>query len=400
MSISRVSNASIFNQALATMMGKQSAVARTQLELSSGTRIASAQDDPLGAALSLAMERGLAEISRWDENSIQVQNRLQREETVLAQVGDRLHRLRELAVQANNGVHDAQTLRGLVYEMQQIREGMVQLANSTDGTGRYLFGGAADATPPFMETAAGVAYNGDQTLRRVEIGAELTVADTDPGSEVFMRIRTGNGVFAAAQAPGNSGSGRLESTAFTDTAAWDNGSYRIEFLAGDYTVYDASNTAIATGPFVENQAIEFSGIQVTLSGAPADGDRFTIGPAPNQDIFATIDQLIAAVQLPQSNPTEHATRQNQFYASIENLAQAGDWMIDRRASIGARLHTIDRVGEQHLADDENLRKTLSAVRDTDYAEAISRLSFQLQQLEAAQQSFAKVQDLSLFNFLR
>jgi len=47
----------------------------------------------------------------------------------------------------------------------------------------------------------------------------------------------------------------------------------------------------------------------------------------------------------------------------------------------------------------SMEKMLSQVQDLDYAEAIARLSLQKTGLEAAQQTFIKVQGLSLFNFL-
>jgi flagellar hook-associated protein 3 FlgL len=414
--MNRVSTASIFNQALFTLLNQQAQIARTQLELSSGRKIITAQDDPIGAAQSLAIDRSLAEIERWGANSNIVTNRLQREEEVLRQLGDRMQRMRELAVQANSAIQTPDTLRGMVFELRQIREGLVQLGNTTDGTGRFLFGGTQDGSPPFIENAGGVQYVGDQNQRRIEIGPELTVADTDPGSEIFQRIRTGNGVFVTRQNVANSGSLTLSSTGFTDTAAWDNRNYTIAFSEPDpigapgqyaFTITDGGGNAVLPPvlgdppiPYVAGQAIEFSGVQITLTGTPADGDSFSVGPSPNQDLFRSIDQLIAAVQAPIANANEQATRQNQFYNAIESLSQAADWVIDKRASLGARLATLDRTADQRLAENEILRNTLSSIRDTDFAEAISRLSFQLQTLEASQLSFAKVQNLSLFNFLR
>lgn len=414
--MNRISTNSIYNQALFSLMNQQSGVARTQLELSSGRKIITAQDDPIGAAQSLALDRSLAELDRWGANSNLVENRLQREEEVLRQLGDRMQRMRELAVQANSAVQTPETLRGMVFELQQIREGLLNLANTTDGTGRYLFGGTQDASPPFIENGGAVQYVGDQNQRRIEIGAELTIADTDPGSEIFQRIRTGNGVFVTRQNPANAGSLMLSSTGFTNTAAWDNRSYMISFSEPDpigapgayaYRVTDSGGNAVLPPlltdppvPYVAGDTIEFSGVQISLTGTPADGDSFSVGPAPNQDLFASVDALIAAVQAPIANANERATRQNQFYNAIESLSQASDWVIDKRASLGARLATIDRSTDQRLAENEIMRGTLSEIRDTDFAEAISRLTFQLQQLEAAQQSFVKVQNLSLFNFLR
>jgi len=45
------------------------------------------------------------------------------------------------------------------------------------------------------------------------------------------------------------------------------------------------------------------------------------------------------------------------------------------------------------------QKTLSGIQDLDYAEAISRLNLQMVGLQASQQAFTRIQNLSLFNYL-
>ena len=53
-----------------------------------------------------------------------------------------------------------------------------------------------------------------------------------------------------------------------------------------------------------------------------------------------------------------------------------------------------------LFDEENRKSgSLSQIEDIDIAEAASRLSLQAITLEAAQQSFIRIQGLNLFNFL-
>lgn len=407
---SRISTAAIFEQSVFQILRQQSAIARTQLEISSGRQIITAKDDPIGAGIGEAVDRSLAELQQWSANANQLGNRLQREEEVLRQVGLNLQRVHELAVQANSAIQTRESLQGMLKELELVKEGLVQLANSTDGTGRYLFGGTADSSPPFVANATGgFDYVGDQRQRRVEIGPELTVADTDPGSELFQRIRTGNGYIAVREGAATAGTGVLRVAGFTDQALWDERPYTITFtdvvgppasIQWTVTEDDPPGAVIATGPYTPDQPIEFNGVQVVINGTPANGDTFTVRPAPNQDIFETVQSLIDAIDLPNGTLDDKATRQNAFYAVIEDVLLAGNQLIDRRASIGARLQTIDRAADQRVADDEILRGTLSEIRDTDYAEAISRLSFQLQSLEAAQQSFVKVQDLSLFNFLR
>ncbi len=43
---------------------------------------------------------------------------------------------------------------------------------------------------------------------------------------------------------------------------------------------------------------------------------------------------------------------------------------------------------------------MSQIQDLDYAEALSRLSLQSTIMDAAQQSYVKIQGLSLFNYLK
>jgi len=406
----RVSSASIFEQSVFQLLRQQSGIARTQLEVSSGRRIITAKDDPIGAGVAEAVDRSLAELSRWGDNANLLQNRLQRQEEVMRQVNQNLQRVQELAIQANSAIQNSESLQGMLRELELIKEGLVQLANTTDGTGRFLFGGTNDSSPPFLANATGgFDYFGDQRQRRVEIGPELTVADSDPGSELFQRIRTGNGEVAIRDSGVNTGTGRLFAAGFTDPAFWDARPYTVTFndvigppdsIVWTVTEDDPPNAVIASGTYGEGQPIEFNGVQFVLTGTPADGDSFSVRPSPNRDVFDTVQNLIDTINLANTTPADKATRQNAFFAIIEDLQQAGQAFIDSRAAVGARLSTIDRVADQRMAENEILRTTLSEIRDTDYAEAISRLSFQLQTLEAAQQSFVRVQNLSLFNFLR
>ncbi len=68
--------------------------------------------------------------------------------------------------------------------------------------------------------------------------------------------------------------------------------------------------------------------------------------------------------------------------------------------IGARLNTAE--SSTQLLEDVTLasKELLSKLRDLDYAEAVSRLQLQTFVLEAAQSSYARISQLSLFNVLR
>ena len=71
-----------------------------------------------------------------------------------------------------------------------------------------------------------------------------------------------------------------------------------------------------------------------------------------------------------------------------------------RSRIGARLNTLDSTSALHDGTDLVNQKVLADVRDLDYTEAITRLTQENFVLQAAQQSFAKIAGMSLFDFLR
>ncbi len=397
--ISRISTATLA-QSVSLILAKQAELAQTQVQLATGLRINTAKDDPVAAGVVAALDRAEADLERFGSNAGLLGNRLALQESVLAGVNDLLARVREIAIQANGGGLGLSDRRAFLPEIVELREALLAAANASDGQGRYLFGGSSDTSPPVLMQSGTAIYVGDQSQRRVEVAPEIAIADTDPGSEGFFRIRDGNGEFTVAADPGNGGSAVLRATGFSDRRQWDGGSYRLEFAAGSYQVFDAGGATIATGPYVPGENIGFRGIQVAIAGNPDDGDAFTIGPARNHDVFAILDSLVQALETPDSPVAEQALKQNRFFAVLESLARASDHIVDARAGIGARMAAVERSGDEREAALLTARTTRSELRDLDFNEAVSRLSRQAAALEAAQLAFARTQSQSLFQLLR
>jgi len=395
----RVSTAMLHQGAVSQLQRQQSALARTQLQLSTGLRLQSAADDPSGAATAVGLDHAQAQFARYQESIETARSRLGLEENVLADSGELLQRVRELAIQLNSGSQSAQTRGVIATELRGLREQLIGYANSDDGQGRYLFGGGQDATAPFAG-ATTISYVGDQQQRLLQVSNSRTVADADAGSEVFLRLREGNGTFSIAADTANTGVARLGSARLSDAALWDGGSYTLSFNAGSYEVRDAGNAVVASGAYTAGQTIGFRGIDLTLSGEPADGDRFAIGPSAQRDLFAQIEDLARIAEAPFDTAAQRAQQQTAIHQSLTGLEQATLHLVDLRAAVGNRLAVLDDAESQNGAQQVEVQSTLSQIRDLDYAEAATRLSQQLTALQAAQQTYAQVQGLSLFDFLR
>ncbi len=118
-------------------------------------------------------------------------------------------------------------------------------------------------------------------------------------------------------------------------------------------------------------------------------------------VFAIVGELQTVLNTNTGSPT--AVPAEDFHDSmnriIGNLDEAMGHIVDKQATIGARLNATEsqeNVNEDYLVQ---LASTLSDTQDLDYTEAISRLEQQQIGLQASQQTFTKIQGLSLFNFL-
>lgn len=396
----RISTSGIYQQSLSAMLTKQAGLSHTQQQLATGKRLITAKDDPVAAGTAVSLDRAAAELERYGENANLLGNRLNLQESVLAQAGDRLTRVRELTIQANNASLSSEDKEAITAELKVIRDELVSLANSQDGNGRYLFGGTADDHAPFVASSGNVTYSGDQTQRKVEIAPDHFVSDTIPGSELFMRVRSGDGRVDGSAAAGNTGTGVLMEFGLSANSNWSGQSYSVVFTAPDaYELRDGTGAVIGTGAYASGEGISVGGLNLRVDGAPAAGDSFSVGPAQTQDVFAMLGDLIGALELPDDTPQQRATQQNALQASLRNAATAQEHFIDGRATGGAQLAAMDSAAELREAQSVTLETTLSGIRDLDYAEAISRFTLESTALQAAQQAFMRVQSSSLFDLL-
>jgi len=70
-----------------------------------------------------------------------------------------------------------------------------------------------------------------------------------------------------------------------------------------------------------------------------------------------------------------------------------------QARIGGRMNAINSQREAHDAFTLLMEEDRAALGDLDYAEAVSRMQQQMLALQASQQTFMKIEGLSLFNFI-
>ncbi|KRG83089.1 flagellar hook protein FlgL [Stenotrophomonas daejeonensis] len=397
----RISSNMMYDQSVFLMLSRQSKMNQLERQLATGQKLVTAKDDPVAAGTAVGMDRVLAELEQLGANAANVQNRLGLQENALAQAGELLTRVNELTLEANNAALSTEDRKSVSAELKSVRDALLSLANSTDGSGRYLFGGSNDGAPPFSSVGGSIVYNGDQTQRQVEVAPGSFVQDALPGSEIFMRIRTGDGSIDGSAATGNGGQGVLTNVSRDGSATWNGESYTVRFSGPDtYDILDELGNPVGGGTYSEGQDIVFQGLRMQLTGVPAAGDEFNVGQAGNRDVFSTIDRLVQALNMDTATSADRTAQQNLLQSSLRDVARASEKMIDARAAGGAQLSAIDNAASLREANSITLKDSLSQLRDLDYAEAIGQYQLEKASLQAAQTIFTQMQSMSLFNMIR
>jgi flagellar hook-associated protein 3 FlgL len=402
----RLSTQSFYTGSLAAMQLQSAELAKLQNQIALGKRVSSPADDPIAAVHIIELERAQSESEQFGKNSTLVKNRLNLEEQAIADVGTILTRVRELTLQASNiGTLNDQDRESIATELANRLTQLQDVANRQDGNGEYLFAGFSTLTRPFTGGGnAPVSYVADQGSRVVQVSPTQRVRDSHSGFDVFMEIPEGNGTFTTGLTASNTGSGAIDVGVVVDPTAWVSDNYTITFTSP--TTWEVTDSAmptpnvVASGTFTSGGPIEFNGVRVEVTGAPAAGDTFSVRQARSESIFDTIDGIVAALRQPGSSANANAKLATALEGSLQQIDQASDHMLGIRAEVGARLSTLEAADNSREALDIDLASSLSDLRDLDYAEALTKMNQRLVGLQAAQLSYSQISQLSLFSYLR
>ena len=402
----RLSTSLIYTQGYGGIARQQEALIRTQAQLASGKKITTAGDDPIAATQAQALTRSLGEAGMLSGNVAAAASSLSHYDALLGQVGDLLQSVRTLAVQAGSAALSPADRASLATEAASDLQTLIGLANTRDANGKYLFAGLAVDTQPFVAAPGGVAYSGDQGLHQLQVAPARTLPISVTGSAVFMEAKNGNGAVTSRAVAGNAGSGVVAPASVVTPAAQTGDTYRLQFnVAAGVTTYDvldvtAGTTVSAGNAYVDGAAISVAGVQTAIRGAPANGDAFTLAPATRQSLFTTLSNLVATLQTPAATPGAATQISNGLGAALVDLDQGLDNVLTLRSGVGSELRELDALDTALSARTLQDEQTLSNVQDLDYNKALTEFAKQQVALQAAQQSFAKVSGLSLFDYLQ
>ncbi|MCE1184391.1 flagellar hook-associated protein FlgL [Zoogloea sp.] len=395
----RITTGMIFEKNLSLLQKQNSKMADASAQLSSGRRVLAPSDDPVAAARALEVSQSQSVNRNYESNQGYASDALSLVDSKLSAANDLVTYVRTRAVEAGNGSYSATELKAIASDLGQQFTGLQSIANSQDSTGEYIFGGLRSNVQPFTgNIASGVSYQGDQGTRNLQISASRSLPITSSGDEIFNTIRAPAGSAYLLGAAGNGGTALP--SAMSLSGGYNGHSYAIEVGAGpSYTFYDNTNDPGHASPITPTVSVSGSdttlsipGISMTLSGVPATGDKFSLSTVASA--FDVLGSFVTALGSGNSAAARFSAKQ-----TIAGMDATQNSISQVQAGVGSRMVEVET--QQSISGDLGLQysNTMSRLQDADYAKSISDLTQQKTYLEASQQAFLKVSNLSLFNYL-
>ena len=394
----RIATANTYDNALEQLYKRQSDLSQQQEKIGTGQRVNRPSDDPVAAAQAERVMTRLARID-VDQRALESQRAaLATAESALGEATTLVQGSRDLVISALNAGYSPRDRATIANQIASLRDQLFALSNRTDSNGISLFGGLGSSGAPFADTPPGVSFQATAGQRAATATALPGAMD---GQAIWMDVPTGNGVFKVSLGSTNTGTAWSDAGSVVTPSAQTGNSYSVTFsVVNGVTTYDVVDTTAATTvstaqPYRDGAPILFDGLSVVVNGAPANGDTISVAPSVQTNVFKVLDDAIASIS---NAPGGNKLTQTVNLALVE-IDAALARMQSARGQAGEWLNRADTITNTQSARALSLEEDRSRAVDLDMAKGISDFNRFQTGYQAALQSYAQIQKLTLFNFI-
>lgn len=426
----RITQSMINTQLVRNLNTNLSKMSNYQDQASTGRKINRPSDDPVGLSYAMRYRSDITANEQYSENVDSALSWLDYGDSMLAQAGEALQRIRELSVQGATGSNPKTAMDAYKAEILQLTDQLVVIGNS-QFNGKYVFNGQQTDVAPYskdvkqvpvykslsgsVNVGAANVTTADNTLKiKVNGGQELTVTlppkaysggtgAADFAADLQTAINSASSASVSVSADsdgkisiasnGTGASAAVEITGGTLAYKWLNGGTDLTQLTG---VVNADSTSkkyyIAaqnsdTDPYHINVEIA-TGVRIPIN---MTGQQVFGGNDESDNLFKVLNNVVNAFENNDSTAVSNVLGQ---------LDSRLNKFLEMRADLGARVSRVE-LSEERLKDiDINVRTLLTKTEDVDMAELITKLKSSENVYQASLSIGAKIISPSLVDFLR
>ncbi len=148
-------------------------------QVASGKKINRPSDDPIGTQKSLQYSSKISENEQFERNTDYALSWIETTDQAMSSLSDVLRRVKELGLQGANGSNSTDDKAAIAQEVDQLREGLKDIANTTFN-GKYIFNGQKTDRPIEVDGSGNINYDNQPMTQRIS-----------PGSTIEMNVNAG-----------------------------------------------------------------------------------------------------------------------------------------------------------------------------------------------------------------
>lgn len=406
----RISTNQFYNQNLRSLMDNQSKLSDTQEALSTGKKLNRPSDDPVGAAKVVRLTEELDKLTQYQRNNDFLIGSLEQQETVLDSITNAVDRARVLTIQSGSGAITDSDREALGSELKEIRDELIDLMNSKDANGQYIYSGHQSDTPAFSIASTNngniISYAGDAGKNFVNVSDNSKIQSTSSGFDVFENVlarlefevdSTGTATVNDAQINSQDAFDRFHSANF-DNLTPANNNFELTVLASGEIELTNPGTGASYGtvPFTSGQPFTIEGMEFTVSGGVGDTVDFSLQTPEKKNLAQTVNDLYEVLTTPGLSQDDYQKALDDTLIGLDNGLQK---VALERSSVGGRMNAAESSYANNLDLEVVTKAARSAIEDVDYAEASVEFSKQEAALNATLATFPKLSNLSLFDYI-
>lgn len=171
----RISTSYQYGSYLKNIEGSYASYFKAQQQLSTGKRFTNAAEDPMAAGLSLDARRLKGRFEQFETNLRSAKDYLGNTERALAELTTLATQAYTTALQGASDSLDQNARQSLADNVKDLKERLVNLANTQGSNGQYIFGGHISDSKPFEDQNGTLVYHGNSGAILVETGPSGTM---------------------------------------------------------------------------------------------------------------------------------------------------------------------------------------------------------------------------------
>jgi flagellar hook-associated protein 3 FlgL len=407
----------LFNQqVMNSLKSLDSRISELQNETSTGLRTISASADPILVSELNTGKELLSKFDRYLSNAETANDRLKLADTVLQSIEPLLTRFSELNIQANSDTLNQSDRLAIKAEVDELRALLMDLANTKDHNDVAIFGGTIGEQAAFGFSDGGrVEYFGDQGNMTLKISDNKNVDTSISGLDTFMNVQTSNGVRSVFDIIENFSEALEMAESGTREVEVDESSTLLRFQLAErpaivkFQIFYEDQAhhveAKVVNGHLENLKAEIEKLGLGLA-VVTTGNAMSIATDRNSSAvlsdlaFDSLDDSDVSLFKIEVGDKRFLQANENMSQSLEDFNEAISHVSVKHATLGAKIQAVTTQTEILQQFKMTVSEDVSELQDADLAEVVTELKQLLLNKDAAQQVYAKLNQQTLFDFIR